>query len=144
MAYYPKVTTKKRDGLSSDGGTFTWPSEDRNTTIDGSASNKPSKVRRRAPSHVDSHTLAKRAVVKGVSTYWHQGMISIPEGNPFNKDFSYVDSSIPPHEPSKGKVSYHYDDNGGAGQTVYVMENGWFGTNDPVSLSLLAVSFNTD
>ncbi|KAM0418391.1 hypothetical protein ACHAPD_004750 [Fusarium lateritium] len=82
-------------------------------------------------SHERHGSLAKRTEQDSADRMWQLSMISMPENYPFDADFGYADTSKPRHEPSKKKYTHYYDSSGGSGQTVYVVDGGWFGPQEP-------------
>ncbi|KAF5024578.1 hypothetical protein F66182_3341 [Fusarium sp. NRRL 66182] len=74
--------------------------------------------------------LLKRSEGNSADRMWHLSMISMPPDYPFNIDFAYTDPSKPHHEPSKDKFTHYWETQGGTGQTVYVVDGGWYGAND--------------
>lgn len=63
---------------------------------------------------------------------WHLSAISIPPDLPFNIDYGFTELLVPAHLPSTNRYSYAFDDSGGQGQTIYIIEPGWTGVDEGV------------
>ncbi|RGP68664.1 oviduct-specific glyco [Fusarium sporotrichioides] len=87
-------------------------------------------------------SLAKRSEQDSADRMWHLSMVSMPENYPFDFDFGYADTSKPRHEPSRKIFTHYYDSSGGSGQTVYVVDGGWFGAQEPVSYTTINNEFS--